>query len=233
MKLKIRWWLCLFLAPVVSYSQEILSQPEAKLLAQFPFQLYSGGVVIIRGTLEGTKDTLQFILDTGSGGISLDSSTCVQHNIPMQLTDTTIKGIGGIRKVSFVFDKTLHLPGLKVDHLNFHVNNYDVLSSVYGEKIDGIIGYSFFIRYIVKLDFDRMIMEVYSPGKISYPRSGAILHPILSFLPIQYMQVRDRRKINFNFFLDTGAGLCFLMSEDFARDSAVLLPKRKPLVTQA
>jgi hypothetical protein len=48
-----------------------------------------------------------------------------------------------------------------------------------------------------------------------------------------YMQVRDGRKMNFNFYLDTGAGLCFLMSERFAKDSAILLSKRKPLVTQA
>src|SRR5205085_11979477 len=42
-----------------------------------------------------------------------------------------------------------------------------------------------------------------------------------------------KRKINFNFYFDTGAGLCFLMSEQFAKDSAVLLKKRKPRVTQA
>lgn len=33
--------------------------------------------------------------------------------------------------------------------------------------------------------------------------------------------------------MDTGAGLCFLMSDKFVTDSAVLLKKRKPLITQA
>ena len=37
----------------------------------------------------------------------------------------------------------------------------------------------------------------------------------------------------FNFYFDTGAGLYFLMSEQFAKDSAILKKKRKPLVTQA
>ena len=39
--------------------------------------------------------------------------------------------------------------------------------------------------------------------------------------------------MNFNFYLDTGAGLCFLMSDRFAEDSSILLHRRKPVITQA
>ena len=38
--------------------------------------------------------------------------------------------------------------------------------------------------------------------------------------------------MGFNFYLDTGAGLCFLMSEQFAKDSSILLSRRRPVVTQ-
>ena len=216
-----------------SRAQEILSQPEAKLITKFPFKQYSGGVMVVQARFADIKDTLNFILDTGSGGISLDSSTCVEFNIPLKPTDTTITGIGGIRKVPFAFDQALHLPGLTVKHLNFHVNDYDVLSSVYGDKVDGIIGYSFFNRYIVKIDFDSNMVEVYSPGKISYPRDGTTLHPVFTALPIQYLQVKDRKKTNFNYYFDTGAGLCFLMSEQYAKDSNILMSRRRPVVTQA
>jgi len=216
-----------------SQAQEILSQPEAKLITRFPFKQYTGGVMVVKAKFANIPDTLNFIMDTGSGGISLDSSTCDEFHIPLKPTDTTITGIGGIRKVSFAFDQSLHLPGLTVNHLNFHVNDYDVLSSVYGEKVDGIIGYSFFNRYIVKVDFDNNMMEVYSPGKIKYPEGGTTLHPVFTALPIQWLQVKDRKKSNFNFYLDTGAGLCFLMSEDYARDSSILLSRRRPVLTQA
>lgn len=216
-----------------SRAQEILSQPEAKLITSFPFKQYSGGVMVIQALFANIKDTLNFILDTGSGGISLDSSTCVEFNIPLKPTDTTITGIGGIRKVPFAFDQTLHLPGLTVKHLNFHVNDYEVLSSVYGDKVDGIIGYSFFNRYIVKIDFDSNRVEIYSPGKISYPREGTTLHPIFTALPIQWLQIKDRKKTSFNYYFDTGAGLCFLMSEQYAKDSSILYARRKPVVTQA
>lgn len=214
-------------------AQEILPQKEAKFITRFPFKQFSGGVMVLQAQFGNIPDTLNFILDTGSGGISLDSSTCEEFNIPLTPSDTIITGIGGIRKVSFAFDKTLTLPGLKIEHLNFHVNNYEVLSSVYGEKVDGIIGFSFFSRYIVKIDFDSSLIEVYSPGKIDYPRSGTTLHPAFTNLPIQWLNVKDKKNMGFNFYLDTGAGLCLLMSEKFASDSGILLKRRKPVVTQA
>ncbi|MBS1509260.1 MAG: aspartyl protease family protein [Bacteroidetes bacterium] len=214
-------------------SQEILSQPDAKLITTFPFKQYSGGVMVIQAKVANVPDSLNFILDTGSGGISLDSSTCEEFKIHTVATDTTITGIGGIRKVPFVFDETLHLPGLDVHHLNFHVNNYDVLTSVYGEKVDGIIGYSFFSRYIVAVNFDSGYIQVYQPGKIKYPQNGTILHPVFTALPIQWATIKDRKKMGYNFYLDTGAGLCVLLSEEFAEDSAVLLSRRKPVITQA
>jgi hypothetical protein len=216
-----------------THAQEILPQKEAKFITRFPFRQFSGGVIVLEARFGNIPDTLNFILDTGSGGISLDSSTCAEFNIPVRPSDTTITGIGGIRKVAFAFDQSLLLPGLKIDHLNFHVNNYDVLSSVYGEKVDGIIGYSFFSRYIVKINFDSSFIEVYSPGRIDYPKDGTVLHPAFTNLPIQWLNIKDRNKLGFNFYFDTGAGLCLLMSEKFAKDSAILLNRRRPVITQA
>lgn len=223
----------LFLLAGRAGAQEILSQPDARLLTRFSFKQFSGGVMVVQALFDNVPDTLNFILDTGSGGISLDSMTCEEFKIPVMATDTTITGIAGVRKVAFAFDKKLHLPGLTLDHLNFHVVDYSVLTSVYGEKVDGIIGYSFFSRYIVGINFDSSQISVYSPGNFSYPSEGAILHPVLTALPIQWINIKDKAKMGFNFYLDTGAGLCFLMSEQFAKDSAILLSKRKPVITQA
>lgn len=218
---------------VLSQAQEIFYQPEAKLITRFPFKQYSGGVMVLKAKFADVPDTMNFILDTGSGGISLDSTTCSEFHIPLRASDTTITGLGGIRKVSFAFDQTLHLPGLSVKHLNFHVNDYGVLSSVYGEKVDGIIGYSFLNRYIVKVNFDEFMVEVYSPGTMKYPNEGTTLHPVFTSLPIQWLQIKDRKKSSFNFYFDTGAGLCFLMSEQYAHDSSILYSRRRPVVTQA
>ena len=124
------------------------------------------------------------------------------------------------------------MTGLIVDRLEFYLNNYEVLSSVYVEKIDGIIGYSFFSRYIVKSEYDSLDIEVYKPGLITYPKGGYLLHPLFTALPIQPLTIKDARTVNANFYIDTGAGLCFLMSKQFNDDSAVLKKRRKPVGIQ-
>ncbi len=218
---------------ITGLGQEIKKPLQAKLITTIHFKQYSGGVIVVKARLENFTDSLNFILDTGSGGISLDSSTATYLHIPVTPSDTVITGMGNSHKVSFAFNQTLHFSGLAIDHLNFHINDYDVLTSVYGEKIDGIIGYSFFRRYIVKINFDSLTMEVYSPGEMAYPKNGTLLQPVFTTLPIQHLTIKDRRKLDFNFYFDTGAGLCFLLSENFAKDSGIVLSRRKPVLTQA
>lgn len=215
-------------------AQEQFTEPPARRLTAVPLKTLSGGVILIKAAVNKYPDSLNFILDTGSGGISLDSTTCIELNIPLAPSDKTIRGIGGIRNVKFLNNAKLHLPGLSVDSLNFHVNDYEILTSVYGIKIDGIIGYSFLSRYIVKLNYDTMLMEVFTPGELKYPRGGHLLRPLLASIPIQTLNFKEKDKFQNRFYFDTGAGLSFLLSEDYIRDSGILENKKKtPLVTQA
>jgi hypothetical protein len=122
-----------FLAVSISVTaQEQFVEPPAKLITSFKFRQLSGGVIMLNALFANFPDTLNFILDTGSGGISLDSNTVEYFNIKPTPSDLTILGIAGSRKVSFVYNQKLKLPGLTVDSLNFHVNNYDILTAVYG-----------------------------------------------------------------------------------------------------
>lgn len=215
-----------------SRAQEEFIAPS-KLVARMPFRQLTGGVVLLQARFANFPDTLNFILDTGSGGISLDSSTTAYFGLKPTASDKTIRGIAGIRNVSFLYNQKLHLPGLTVDSLNFHVNNYDILTSVYGEKIDGIIGYSFLNRYIVKIDYDTSLLEVWSRGSLRYPRGGYLLRPLITTLPVQQARVRDNAAINTRFLYDMGAGLSMMLSTDFVRDSALLDSRRKLFVKEA
>ncbi|OYZ48504.1 MAG: signal protein PDZ, partial [Bacteroidetes bacterium 24-39-8] len=133
-------------------AQEEFVQEPAKHLTKFRFSQLSGGIILINAKLDNYPDSLNFVLDTGSGGISLDSATAAELKIPLTKTERTIRGIAGMRTVDFAYDHTLKLPGLDVPHLDFHINDYELLTSVYGVRIDGVVGFSFFRRYIVKID---------------------------------------------------------------------------------
>ena len=231
MKLILFFILFCFITTSVIAQEQFVEKP-AKFITRFPFKSLTGGVMLIKARLNDIPDSLNFILDTGSGGISLDTLTCVNLKIPHSPSGRTINGIAGIKEVDFAKNNSLVLPGLTVKNLDFYVNDYEILTSVYGVKIDGIIGYSFFSRYIIKINFDSTLIEVYEPGTIRYPPGGYLLRPLFTALPIQPLHIKDSRAINANFYLDTGAGLCFLMSTDFANDSAILLKKRKPVMVE-
>jgi hypothetical protein len=214
-------------------AQEEFVQPPARLLTTIPFKILTGGVIILKARFSDHPDSLTFVFDTGSGGISLDSMTARNLKIKTTPSDRTIRGIAAIRQVPFIYGQTLHLPGLSVDSLNFHINDYDILTSAYGEKIDGIIGYSFLSRYIIKVDYDSNKLFVYSKGSIKYPRGGYLLRPLIVNIPILSTTVNDVRPITARYYFDTGAGMCLLMSSDFVNDSSVVSKRRKWYATQA
>ncbi|HUP13525.1 MAG TPA: retroviral-like aspartic protease family protein, partial [Niastella sp.] len=225
--------LFLLLTATFVQAQEEFIPPPAKLIAKFPFRLLTGGIITLKARLSNFPDTLNFILDTGSGGISLDSATASYLKIPTALSDRTIRGIAGVRRVYFSYRQTLHLPDLNVENLDFHINDYDVLTSAYGEKIDGIIGLSFLARYIVAVDYDSLKIAVYTKGTIKYPRGGFLLRPTINTIPIMGANIRDNRPLTSRFYFDTGAGMCLLLSADFVSDSNFVKPKRKWYATQA
>ncbi len=223
----------LLLALVQNLSaQEVFVEPSRRL-ARMDFIQLTGGVILLRGRFDTFTDSLNFILDTGSGGISLDSATAEYFGIKGSPSNKTIRGIAGQRNVSFLNNRQLHLPGLTVDSLNFHINNYDILTTVYGEQIDGIIGYSVLSRYILKIDYDSSRLEFWTKGSIKYPRGGYLLKPSITTLPVQTAKLKDNTTVEGRFLIDMGAGLNLLLSTDFVKDSAFLRKNRKLYVKEA
>jgi len=220
-------FLLLFLLAQQVKAQEEFIQPPSKFLTRIVFTQLTGGVIILRATLNSFPDTLNFILDTGSSGISLDSATVAYLKLKPEASEITIRGIAGIKKVGFLYNQKLHFPGLTIDSLNFHVNDYSILTTVYGEQIDGIIGYSVFSRYIVKIDYDSLKLDFWSHGTMRYPRGGFLIKPIMTTLPVEFARVRDGNNISARFLHDIGAGVCLMLSKDFTEDSAILHKKRK------
>ena len=217
----------LYCAPVFAKAQEVFVEPPATELTTIPFTQLTGGIIIMQAKLGDHPDTLNFILDTGSTGISLDSTTAAYLKLQPVPTERTIKGIAGTHKVKFLFNQQLKLPNLTIDSLNFHINNYEILTSVYGERIDGIIGYSVLSRYVVMLNYDSLHISFYSQGSLKYPKGGYLLKPNLNMLAAQPLRVKDYRSINTRFLYDIGAGVFMLLSKEFVSDSNFLEKGKK------
>lgn len=225
--------LCVVGCLLSAKAQEEYISPPSRTLTVLPFSLAAESVVLIKGVLVGHPDTLLFILDTGSSGISLDSTTASALGLVPVESDINIRGIAGVRKAEFLYNKELELNGLVVDSLNFHINDYEFLSYTYGTQIDGVIGYSLFSRYILKIDYDVREIEICSQGPIRYPRGGHVLRPFIRTLPVQPARVRDHHRITTRFLFDIGAGLSLVLSRDFEQDSALIRKSRKRFPVEA
>ncbi|WP_276504201.1 aspartyl protease family protein [Terrimonas pollutisoli] len=224
---KLKLFIVLLLSVSFASAQEEFIEPTSRTLTTIPFTQLTGGVVILQAQLDDFPDTLNFILDSGSSGISLDSTTVAYFKLNPEASDRTIRGIAGIKKVGFLYNRKLRFPNLTVDSLNFHVNDYSVLTSVYGEQIDGIIGFSLLSRYIIKINYDSLKINICSKGTIKYPRGGYLFKPIISTLPVQFGRIKDEGTFQARFLHDIGAGVCLMLSEDFVNDSALIQKKRK------
>ena len=222
-------WFC---APTLRAQEEFI-EPPSRHLTTVPFTQLTGGIIILHALIDSHPDTLNFVLDTGSSGISLDSATAEYLGMNPVPSERTIRGIAGIRKVNFLYNRSLHFPGLTVENLDFHINDYELLTTVYGERIDGIIGYSIISRYILKIDYDSMKLSFFSKGTMRYPKGGYLLKPTISQLVSQPMRVKDEKAIYSRFLFDIGAGLCLLLSREFVDDSVFFSKKRKRYMKEA
>lgn len=220
------------LRPATAQDNDFL--PADRYLASLRFNILNGGIIVARVRLDSFPDSLNFIFDTGCGGASLDSATAVRLGLRPRQSAFLIKGIAGTCPQRLLDSCRLTVGGYTVDSLTLHVVDYDILSSIYGEKIDGIIGYSFFSRYLVRIDYDNERMDIYTKGPVRYPAGGFLLRPRLYGLPMLEGHLNDARVVKGRFYFDTGAGLCLLFSSNFTADSAIFSPKRKkPVRTQA
>lgn len=214
-------------------AQEEFVPPDCKLITKISFTQLTGGIILIKAQLDLFTDSLNFVLDTGSGGISLDSTLVASLHLPSSKSQKTIRGIAGVKTVDFVLNHSLKMPGIEVNQLDFHINDYSLLTSVYGVRIDGIIGYSFLRRYVVHIDYDEYTLAIFTPGRFRYPKGGFVLKPNFSNLPLQTASIQTSRTILSRYIFDTGAGLCLLLSKDFVEDSAIFSSNKTFYPTQA
>ena len=109
-------------------------------LTSLRFRMLNGGIILVKARIDPLPDSLNFIFNTGCGSLSLDSSTAVRLRLQPHTSDRYIRGIAGKIPQRLVDGMHLSIGGLTLDSITLEVSDYEILSTVYGEKIDGIIG---------------------------------------------------------------------------------------------
>jgi hypothetical protein len=182
---------------------------QSPKVASIPIEIAGQNYLLVKARVNGSEP-LTFLLDSGGGsGLVLYFEAARALRVNFQGKG---KGGGGgnatfattsIRKASLQF------PGVEISAQTFVVYPPDRKAVVGDRIIDGVIGYTLFNRYVVEIDYQSQVVNLYEPRSYQYSGPGeSIPIRILSRLPFVRVKVpvAERKPLEGDFIVDTGAG---------------------------
>jgi predicted aspartyl protease len=155
-----------------------------------------------------------FLLDTGAEYSVI--STRLAGLLKVQ-TDRT-------RGRDFADDISLTLGGVSLEHQRVMVMPFDTYYAR-GRTIDGLVGYDFFARFVVSIDFNGHSLTLWEPSAFK-PRSAAVVVPIelSGRLPVvsSTLVVSEGRRLPVRLLVDTGASQAIILRYPFANTNGLL-----------
>jgi len=134
------------------------------------------GMIFLPIRINGSKP-LSFVLDTGSTRILIDRKLAASLGLKASGTGS-LQGAGAGRiPIEFIHDVGIALPGVASDGYDLSTADLQPLEAVDGGKVDGIIGYPFFSRFVITVDYEAKRLTLTSPGAF-HSNSAAQILPI-------------------------------------------------------
>lgn len=188
---------------------------ENRLVAVVPFA-YREGHIAVYLTVGESTDQLRFVVDSGASFCVIDSAVAERLNLRAVPVRPRQKVAGyGSQAVSMKqvndFQATLWANSGTTPILAMPTMNCVSLPvAAMGEKdapIDGLLGYDFFIHYVVEINYEKNEMRLYEPKSFAYRGAGRTL-PIQfdNRIPSVYGIVKQKNREPFRtkLILDTG-----------------------------
>lgn len=186
----------------VLYAGVALAQ---KPVASFPFEQY-GDHSFIKVKVNNSEE-LDFIFDTGDGLTVLNIDRAKELGMTSGSTATTTSAEGTISG-KLVKHNELTVGGAPVHNIKVYETSLTHLEISIGRNIDGIIGYDILNNYVVSMNFDTKMIELYNPKSYKYKGDGKMMSiNLTSFIPHIAGQVTlaNGEQLKGEFFIDTGA----------------------------
>jgi hypothetical protein len=226
----------LFFFLLQSFSQGFDFKDHKKKYARIPFKLYNN-LIIVPVLLNKNTDTLNFILDTGVGYTMITDSTFIDKlKIPPHTRKVGVKG-GGVGEVVY----TYIIGNQQLEFGEFIAKNQTILvtsksleyiSQYVGIKVHGIVGFDFFRRLVVKINYQKKELDIYDSHffekkilKKNKTNNIFKLH-IQKQKPYFLAKVINEKddSIDVKLLLDTGAGHSLSLDKD--SKNGITLPSK-------
>jgi hypothetical protein len=120
------------------------------------------GMIFLPIRLNGSKP-LSFVLDTGSAKMLVDRTLATNLGLKRS-GQGSMQGAGAGRiPIEFVENVNIGLPGLESRSYDFSTADLQSLKATLGAEVDGILGYEFFRRFVVTIDYESRTLTVTLP----------------------------------------------------------------------
>jgi hypothetical protein len=209
-------------------SRQSVSENDSAFVATIPFAADAGTLILLSVALNhGTPEW--WALDSGASDCIVDRSVAAKARLVTrggrELTGT---GKGKVHLDSIRSPISLELAGKSLPTCeHFGALDLSGVAASGDRAISGILGYEFFSRYAIRIDFPAHTLTLYDPAKYHYVGNGDTLQ--LRFdrrLPRVEVRIRTahRPEVIRNLIVDTG-------SEDAVDDSTVRRTPNGPAIT--
>ena len=201
--------------------RETAAAPAARAVARIPIEL-SGNEIFLQLRVNGSEP-LWFGLDTGAGSTVVNTTAAEALGLEME-GGRQSRGAGGLVSSSTVRGVRLDIGGARLEGLAVSAIALTSMENAMGHRMDGILGYEFFRRYVVELDYEGLLVSLYEPAGFEYAGRGESL-PLSFALNHPYVRAKvsmpGREPVEGKFVLDTGSNLPLILIDPFVRKNGL------------
>lgn len=206
-------------------SKQKTVQPPASV-AIIPFDL-EDNLIVLKVQVNGSKP-LAFVLDNGAGMCVLDPAIAKSMDLKSGEMDQTTGAGAGKLDVAYVHDITFSLPGAQLAVPKVGLIDLSGLKSSIGITIDGLLGYDFFDKYVVEVDYDARVLRLFDPATFVYAGAGESIPVAIRKNHIWFkakLKLAGLDPVEHEYFVDSG-------SSDSLNDDLVVKATSKQVEVQ-
>jgi len=184
-------------------------------------------IILMRVSINDSKP-LKFIFDTGASHSVINSGRAAELGLKAQ-GQFSGNATGGAIQGSLIRGVSLSVPGAKVSNQLIASLRFNTPP---GFEFDGIVGYDFINQFIVEIDYQNKIMNLYNPRTYAYSGNGEVIPLLLAGrrTPLAYIKIILEGRaapIEAKLEVDTGADGTFVINSPFVEKQKLLaaIPK--------
>lgn len=189
----------------------------ANLRAVIPFE-WENNAIILSLRLNESERPFRFLFDTGADGMAITKH--LADSLGLQVSrEQSASIVGENRTIRISSGNVVYLDTLSIPNQNIAI--FEDMGTH-----DGIIGLNLAKQFIVKVDFDRLQLSLYSLGDYSYEPGGIripVKVPSGIMKTLCTLNLLGNKALTEEYIFDTGAGFHVVAFSPFVRKNRLLL----------